>query len=208
MGFTLLGVRDSEKKMQWVCSKNFSQHAKGKMALILSGALGALEGYSHPPPRLQDAWAPFQANLDSWEPSLGSCRVLRCSCSGSGLQKGQSCGGNWWLAPVWLSVWPWVRVTFIICPFPSPPPAPGRGQGLHFAQQCKSRQTVRGAVGPVAGGVSLMNSALRLRESGVRELYRCPSSVGTIARGTMGGKFHPHSRDTHTQSSGNTGAAC
>lgn len=103
----------------------------------------------------------------------------------------------------------WVHVTFIICSrFPPPATASGRGQGLHFAQQGKSRQTVRGAVGPVAGGVSLTDSALRLRKSEVRELYRCPSSAGTIARGTMGGKLHPHSRDTHTQSSGNTGAVC
>lgn len=174
------------------------------MTLTLSGALGAPEGCSHSHP--QDPWAPLQANLDSWEPSLGSRRVLRCSCSGSGLQKGQSCGGNWLLAPVWLSVWPG---SVSPSSFAHPPtPAPGRGRGPHFAQQCKSRQTVRGAVSPVAGGVSLLDFALRLRKSGVRELYRCPSSVGTVVRGTMGGKLCPHSRDTHTQSSGNTGVAC
>lgn len=147
--------------------------------MTLSGALGAPEGCSHSHP--QDPWAPLQANLDSWEPSLGSRRVLRCSCSGSGLQKGQSCGGNWLLAPVWLSVWPG---SVSPSSFAHPPTtAPGRGRGPHFAQQCKSRQTVRGAVSPVAGGVSLLDFALRLRKSGVRELYRCPSSVGTVVRG-------------------------
>lgn len=154
----------------------------------------------------QDPWAPLQASLDSWELSLGSCRVLRCSCSGSGIQKGQNCGGNWLLAPVWLSVWPGSVSPSSSARFP-PPPAPGSGQELHFVWQCNSGRTVRGAVGTAAGGVPLLVSALRLRERRVRELYRCPSSVGTIARGTKGGKLCAHSRDIHTQSSGDTGTA-
>lgn len=104
----------------------------------------------------------------------------------------------------------WVRVTFIICPFPfSHSQLLGGAKASTLLSSAKAGKRSEGrAVGPVAGGVSLMDFALRLRKSGVRELYRCPSSVGTIARGTIGGNLCPHSRDTHTQSSGNTGTAC
>lgn len=68
--------------------------------------------------------------------------------------------------------------------------------------------SIRGAVGPAAGAVSLLDFSPSLRERGVGELYRCPSCVGTIAKGTMGCKLCPHSRDIHTQGSGDTEAAC
>lgn len=97
-------------------SRNFSQHAKGKMTLTLSGALGAPKGCNHTPGSL--GTTPGQFGLLGTIPGeLQGPEMLLLWVRHSERPE------LWWELVAGSSLAfcvAWVRVTFIICPFPSP----------------------------------------------------------------------------------------